>query len=155
MRTWLHLALWGAVFLGACSSGGGGGLASIQFVREAPEYSSESPGEALGPESSGGGEQGGSPGTNPGGNPSGSDASTSTPDGSVSVPDVNVPDIRVPEVSVPAEASTAGTCEDLQPCCDTLPSGSIKTQCQTVVDNGDDATCGSALTSLKNSGQCE
>jgi hypothetical protein len=150
MRTWLHLALWGALFLGACSSGGPGGLISFQNVREAPTNSLDSPGP-------GGGESvevetpSGSTGTpNNGGR-----------DGGGNVPDVNIPDVNVerPDVSVgsDASASEAGgnfTCEDLQACCDSL-TGAEQTQCQQARDSTtSDSVCSSYLTAIKNNGRC-
>ena len=152
MRTWLHLALWGAVFLGACSSGGPGGLISTQSVREAPPNSLESPGPGGGDSISLGESSNGN--NNP---QTTKDSGTGTPDVNVERPDVNV---ERPDGATVIEASTGDataqyTCEDLQSCCDSL-SGTEQTQCQLAADSTtSDSVCSGFLTSIKNAGRCQ
>lgn len=149
MRSWLHLALWGAVFLGACSSGGPGGLISFQSVHEGAGSSLESPGTSTGGQAVGESETPNGNNTDPKG---GRDASTQIPD--VNIPDINIPDIKTQTETGSTDAGGA-TCSDLQACCDSLDAGTQQTQCQTIVDNGDDSVCSQALSSAKQSGACE
>jgi hypothetical protein len=154
MKPWLHLALWGGLFLGACSSGGPGGLTQFTSQRESAGDTFEGP--------NGGGnntiETGQTPTPN---NPQigDRDATVVITTDSGGRLDANIPDVTsvldATKIDSGGGLDAGGaTCADLQTCCDNFTSDAGVASCQAVVDNGVDSTCATALSSYQNNGLC-
>ena len=146
MRNKLHLSLWGALFVGACSSGGPGNYTSLSYTREAPGDTFESPGTVLSGNESAGSKTGQGSSADP--------PATSRDGGSITIKEAGTPieaSVIIEAGGPVPEGGSATACEDLQTCCDSL-TGSTKTTCQSVVDTGQASSCAAALTSL--SSQC-
>ena len=115
MRNKLHLSLWGALFVGACSSGGPGTYTSLSYTREAPGDTFESPGTVLSGNESAGSKTGQGSSADP--------PATSRDGGSITIKEAGTPieaSVIIEAGGPVPEGGSATACEDLQTCCDSL-----------------------------------